>query len=456
MYKTGDLALYQADGKIEFLGRNDFQVKIRGFRIEPGEVEAKLIGHPGVREAVVMAREEDGASKWLVAYYTGEEIGAEALRAHLSSALPEYMLPSAYIRLESLPLTPNGKLDRRALHAKPAPEWEAYVRQGYEPPMGETETLLARIWADLLKLDRVGRHDNFFELGGHSLLAVRLKAQVRERLGFELPQSVFFTRPTIAGLAAALDLSDLRRDGPLVPLRLIGERAPLFLVHAAGGGLFSYRELTRALPARRPIYGLERPGFESGEVEELDVERLAARYLEPVTRRQPHGPYAIAGWSFGGMVAFEMARQLRSAGEPVAFLGLIDTRPPLGDALSRLDPLAMRMDLDTNGLFDREARILGETLNEAAGKRLQAMLDAHERAMLRYAPGGEIDAERVALFRAVASKTGFRNSQYWEGWQSLSRSPIEQHTITGDHYSIMEPPQAAFLAEALARALGDL
>src|SRR5262245_41417317 len=169
IYKTGDLVRWLPDGKIEFIGRNDFQVKIRGFRIEPGEIESKLAGHPQVREAVVLAREDDDRGKRLVAYYTGEEIGAETLRAHLSVALPEYMVPSAYVYLETLPLTPNGKLDRRAL---PAPEGVAYVRREYEPPVGETETRLARIWTDALKLERVGRHDNFFELGGHSMLAL--------------------------------------------------------------------------------------------------------------------------------------------------------------------------------------------------------------------------------------------------------------------------------------------
>src|SRR5262249_8347201 len=151
IYKTGDLGRWLPDGAIEFLGRNDFQVKIRGFRIELGEIETNLSSHPGVREVVVLPREDEEGDKRLVAYYTGEEIRAEALRSHLLSGLPEYMIPSGYVHLESLPLTPNGKLDRRAL---PAPEEQAYVTRGYEPPMGETETRLADLWANLLKLER--------------------------------------------------------------------------------------------------------------------------------------------------------------------------------------------------------------------------------------------------------------------------------------------------------------
>src|SRR5205814_8762975 len=189
MYKTGDLGRWLADGNIEFLGRNDDQVKIRGFRIELGEIEATLASHAGVREAVVVAREDEPGEKRLVAYYTSsreQATGAEELRSHLSSKLPEHMVPAAYVRLESLPLTANWKLDRKAL---PAPEGEAYAVREYEAPRGETEQKLAEIWAELLKVERVGRHDNFFELGGHSLLAVRMVSRLRQALSVEVAVS---------------------------------------------------------------------------------------------------------------------------------------------------------------------------------------------------------------------------------------------------------------------------
>ena len=209
MYKTGDLGRWLADGNIEFLGRNDLQVKIRGYRIELGEIEAVLAQHAAVRDAVVVAREDPGGDKRLVAYYTCAEAGeqnerawgAEQLRAHILAKLPEYMVPAAYVRLESLPLTPNGKLDRKAL---PAPEADAYVVRGYEAPEGEIETILAGIWAEVLKLERVGRHDNFFELGGHSLLAVTLVERIR-RMGLPVDVKALFATPTLAELAAAVD-----------------------------------------------------------------------------------------------------------------------------------------------------------------------------------------------------------------------------------------------------------
>ena len=204
MYKTGDLGRWRQDGNIEFLGRNDFQVKIRGFRIELGEIEARLSEYADVREAVVLAREDTAGDKRLVAYYTTTatdmEPGAEELRAHLSAKLPDYMVPAAFVKLECLPLTANGKLDRKAL---PAPEGDAYATRGYEPPQTETEAAVARIWAEVLKLERVGRHDNFFELGGHSLLAVTVIERLR-RIGLQVDVRDLFSTPTLSGLAATM------------------------------------------------------------------------------------------------------------------------------------------------------------------------------------------------------------------------------------------------------------
>ena len=201
MYRTGDLARYLPDGNIEYLGRNDNQVKIRGFRTELGEVEARLSEHGLVREAVVEAR-DTGEEKRLVAYVLPEEESIETgdllaeLRTHLATTLPDYMVPSAYVRMEAWPLTPNGKLDRKGL---PAPDDEAYVRREYEAPQGEIEETLAELWQELLQVERVGRQDDFFELGGHSLLAVRLLVHIRQSLGAELPMVTLFCAIDIGG-----------------------------------------------------------------------------------------------------------------------------------------------------------------------------------------------------------------------------------------------------------------
>ncbi|HEU4558562.1 MAG TPA: amino acid adenylation domain-containing protein, partial [Longimicrobium sp.] len=206
LYRTGDLGRWRPDGRLKFAGRTDEQVKIRGFRIELGEIEARLAEHPGVNEAVVIAREDVPGDQRLVAYWTPAPAGvpaeSEALRSSLSAALPEYMVPAAFVGLEALPLTPNGKLDRKAL---PAPEGDAFARRGYEAPVGETEQALAEIWAEVLRVERVGRRDSFFEVGGHSLLAVQVISRVRQALRVEVALGELFARPVLADFARALE-----------------------------------------------------------------------------------------------------------------------------------------------------------------------------------------------------------------------------------------------------------
>jgi amino acid adenylation domain-containing protein len=214
LYKTGDLGRWRADGTLEYLGRNDDQVKIRGYRIELGEIEAQLARHAQVREAAVVVREEVPGEKRLVAYLTGrgdQELNVEELRAHLKAALPEYMIPSAFVRLAALPLTPSGKLDRRAL---PAPDPQAYVSRQYEAPQGEIETALAQIWQQLLHLERVGRHDNFFELGGHSLLSIKLMSAISARLAVNITSITVFQLPTVAQLAQAVQFRQAENRAP--------------------------------------------------------------------------------------------------------------------------------------------------------------------------------------------------------------------------------------------------
>ncbi|HEX9939387.1 MAG TPA: amino acid adenylation domain-containing protein [Longimicrobium sp.] len=218
LYRTGDVGRWRADGTLEYLGRNDHQVKIRGFRIELGEIEARLAEHAGVREAVVLAREDAGGSRQLVAWYVGAEgsdvLDAAELRAHLAARVPEYMVPAAYVRVEAIPLTPNGKVDRRAL---PSPEGDAYVTRGYEAPVGETEAALAEIFAEVLGVERVGRQDNFFDLGGHSLLAVRVISRVRQVLGAEVALGDVFVRPVLADFARGLETAARTELPPIEP-----------------------------------------------------------------------------------------------------------------------------------------------------------------------------------------------------------------------------------------------
>ena len=231
LYRTGDLARYRPDGNIEFLGRLDHQVKVRGFRIELGEIEAVLGRHPGVQEAVVLAREDSPGEKRLVAYVVAQEGPAPSgseLRGFLQERLPEYMVPSAFVGLPALPLTPNGKVDRKAL---PAPEGRG-MEEGYVPPGTPTEELLAGIWAEVLRQERVGRQDNFFALGGHSLVAIQVVSRVRDTFGVELPVRCVFESPTVAELSAAVEAARGEQRPALPPIEPLSREGALALSFA--------------------------------------------------------------------------------------------------------------------------------------------------------------------------------------------------------------------------------
>ncbi len=218
LYRTGDRVRYRADGELEYVGRADHQLKIRGYRIEPGEVEAALLRCAGVSQAVVVAPEEAQSSeRRLVGYVSGQGLEVKALREQLQKSLPEYMVPSALVVLESLPLTPNGKVDRQAL---PAPDVSAQLQQQYQGPRTPTEEVLAQIWAEVLKLDQVGVEDDFFELGGHSLMATRVIARVRQAFSLELELRTLFDAPTIRRLAAAIEANRLDVSVEATPQKL--------------------------------------------------------------------------------------------------------------------------------------------------------------------------------------------------------------------------------------------
>ena len=334
MYRTGDLARYRPDGNIECQGRIDHQVKLRGYRIELGEIEARLAEFPGVREAVVIAREDTPGDKRLVAYYAvstlaeteKSNIGAEQFRAYLSKTMPEYMVPAAYVRMEALPLTPNGKIDRKAL---PAPDRSAPSIENYEPPQGELEIILAGIWADVLKVDNVGRHDNFFDCGGNSLLAVKLISRAQEIVrGEAVPLSVLLEAPTIARLATWVESHEGDQQQILVQMQP-GSPAciPFFCVCAAASTALVMRPLAKVLDKDVPFYSIQNKGLDGSEPC-ASLKEAARLYLDEIRKVQPEGPYCLGGYCFGGYVAFEMACMLEEAGERVSALFLVDSTNP--------------------------------------------------------------------------------------------------------------------------------
>jgi amino acid adenylation domain-containing protein len=329
LYKTGDLVRRLPCGGIEFLQRIDQQVKIRGFRIELGDIESALNQHRGVRESVVIAREESTGQKRLVAYIVPvDERSAPAtidLRDFLKQKLPGYMIPSAFAPIEKLPLTPNGKLDRKSL---PPPEHllsqSAPARQRVTLRTS-LELGLARIWEEVLGVKVASPRDNFFDLGGHSLLAAKLFAQIENVFKVKLPLAALYKAPTIEDLAKILYGEANSSDwSPLVAIQPSGSRPAFFCFHAAGGNVLNYQKLSQYMGSEQPFYGLQSQGLDGHSPLLTTIEEMATVYVRAIQGIQPRGPYLLGGYCLGGTIAYEAAQQLHAAGEQTALLALFD------------------------------------------------------------------------------------------------------------------------------------
>ncbi|MFL1563961.1 amino acid adenylation domain-containing protein [Pseudomonas sp. O64] len=488
MYRTGDLGRWTADGLLECLGRNDDQVKIRGFRIELGEIEARLATCAGIHDVVVLAREDVPGDKRLVAYFTwaGEPVGIDSVRAHLQGQLPDYMLPSAYVPLAHLPLTANGKIDRKAL---PAPSVDAMNSREFEAPSDALELTLAQLWAEVLKLEQVGRHDSFFELGGHSLLAIRL-VNLMEAAGLQVSLAELFEHASVASVAAMLQqrTDEPVRDTSVITVRSRGAQPPLFLVHEFSGMDVYFPALGQHLPGDYPIYGL--PGAALGDSHLNTMEGLAARMVGLIRGIQPHGPYRLAGWSFGGVLAYEVAMQLLGLDEAVAFLGLIDSYVPRMtdqgkarwrgpdalkrhlllqctaywtaqggvDELARLEHLEAGIgQLDFAGLLQRcrDEGLLYAQMAAAADADLLSFIErevGHGHALAHYSLFPLPVA--VHLFSAMQRPTELSRRSDTLGWQdALAPGQLRQVQVPGDHQSMMQAPHIQALGRAMTEAL---
>ncbi|MFC5474599.1 non-ribosomal peptide synthetase [Paraherbaspirillum soli] len=479
MYRSGDLGRWLADGNIEYLGRKDYQVKIRGFRIELGEIETRLSAHPAVREAVVVAREDSPGEQRLVAYYIAQAdqpaVVAEHLRTHLSMHLPDYMLPAAYVQLSSMPLTPNGKLARKRL---PAPEADAYPVRVYEAPQGAIETTLAEIWSDLLKIEQVGRHDNFFELGGHSLSTVNMVNLLGQR-GIASSVGDVFMHPTIVSLAEHIARHKPQEQSALA-IRAGGSQRPLFLMHEGTGFLIYAHKLATFVDAEIPVYGL--PSVPFAEEQLCTVPSMALRMVEMIREVQPAGPYRLAGWSFGGVLAYEVARQLMNHGHAVEFLGLFDAHCALDDAnarcvleaddksllltmmqsavadnedlllaVDRLKSAAMDMDLATLIETARQSAIMPDFLPGLAIPEVQQILARHRAICQAYY---DYAAPPIAVPLHLYCAEDDNSYPPLRGWNLvLPETWIRLIPVPGTHQTMMIAPHIAALGQALSAGL---
>ncbi len=331
IYKTGDLARYRATGEYDFLGRLDYQIKLRGYRIELGEIETVLSLQPGVQEATVIAREDTPGDKRLVAYVVldqQQQTSTEELQNALAQQLPSYMVPSAFVYMDELPLTSNGKVDRRKLPAPTASRGEK--EETYVAPTLLIHHQLVKIWADLLGTQRIGIKDNFFSLGGHSLLAIRLVDRIEQAFGKKIPLATLFVNPTIEHLAETLQKEEETTGERcrLIKVQSGGSRRPFFFLHGIWtGGAFYCFPLARVLGPDQPFYVLEPYRFEALEAPPA-LEEMAAAHIKVLRSVQPEGPYLLGGFCNGGLIAFEMARQLHQDGQKLDLLALIAPPSP--------------------------------------------------------------------------------------------------------------------------------
>lgn len=473
MYRSGDRGRRLEDGAIAFLGRVDRQLKVRGVRVEPEEIERLLAEHPSVREAAVVATDHGTERGSLVAFVVRERprrTDAD-LRVFLAERLPAPMVPATIQELDDLPRNASGKIDRRRLaaEAERAPVRERPVAA----PRDNVELRLQRIWEEEFPGRSVGVTDDFFELGGHSLMAASVLARVERAFGAELPLATLLQGRTIRRLAERLH-DRPGSDSPIVALQPHGDRSPFFLVHPAGGSVYSYVELARALGDERPVYGLQGRGLEPGEEPDDRIDEMAARYVDALVEMRPEGPLLIGGWSLGGLVAYDMARMLVARGRHVPVLALLDASPPRANrALDRTGMLrafaehaglpvraveaAMRDPADRDA-DDRLAPLLEEAHElgtvgpdiraEALGRQVnvfRAHLDAVDRYVPARYPG------RLELFEASERPAGA--SERERGWERLAEGGVARHAVPGGHYEMVRPPHVTVLAERLQRSL---
>lgn len=478
MYATGDIIRMDERGAIEFVTRKDQQVKMRGYRIELGEIEAEVRKQEGVRESVVILHEGEQAGKRLVCYVVEKQRGTvnkKAMKAGLRKSLPDYMVPAIYEVIEEIPLTANGKVDKVKL-----PRVEPGHRSSQEDLIGPRDNIelqLIQIWEKILGASYIAVTDNFFDLGGHSLSALGLKYEIQTTFKYELSLNSLFQSPTIEHIAQLIRSSErTSRSSPLVALRSTGSRPPFYCVHPSGGSVLCYLDLARSLGADQPFYGLQSPGLEGEGDGYTSIEDMAAHYIQEIRTLQPEGPYFLGGWSLGGVVAFEMAHQLKGLGKQVALLALIDSYTPRNDHdIGRLEKdselIGMflrdfrgRLGKETTESYDdlkgkdidwlleyllSEAKLLGVLPPDAGIEQVTRLLDvfkANMKALKTYRPKAYFD--RITLFRAETSSRTLVTDNT-SGWGELTDTPIEVHLIPGNHYSMVVRPNVRVLAEKL-------
>ncbi len=478
LYCTGDIARYLPDGRIEYIGRADNQVKIRGFRIELGEIESVLGRHPGVRECVVIAREDQPGNRFLAAYVVAEStdvpVDPGELRAYLKQRLPDYMVPTGWLVLESLPLSPNGKVDRKSL---PAPD--ALVLKGHSglTPQTPVEIRLASIWDELLNVSSVQLDDDFFSLGGHPLLAVQMMAQAREAFGCELPLALLFGAPKLGELAKAIQTERGKQPfKALIPIRKTGTKPPLFCVSRPNVNALGFIFLARNLSPDQPVIGLQTQMEKDGSswvYDQSDYEQKAQEYIQILRESYPNGPYFLTGYCEGAHIAFEMARQLERMNLPVGMIAILDAWP-VENTVSRTKyilrnywrelrnfrrkTLVEKLHVLTGSIFKGHAdsEVAGEPVSAADAERTRLHQLIAQQVEKRYWPGPEFVPTkyngRLTLFR-TKRQLKVRINDYKMGWGQRALGGVDVHPIAGSHFVLLREPSVIDLARQMQECI---
>jgi fengycin family lipopeptide synthetase D len=511
-YRTGDVGRWMPDGNIEFLGRMDDQVKIRGFRIEPGEIETQLLTHPGIKESIVTASADETGDKCLCAYIVvehkaqGPGCTAADLREYLSGSLPDYMIPAYFVFIDNIPLTPNGKIDRKAL---PSPETKALADGMANAPRNQVEEKLAEIWSNILGKDashaaqlreRIGIDDNFFQMGGHSLITTIMVSKIHSHFNVRVPLIELFKTPTIQSLAKyiTINLTDgevtPKKDDHVVLLRKGPTKANhIFFIHDGSGEVEGYVEFCQSLEANFDFnfWGIQAEKMKDCAPQNVTIEEIARKYIRKLKSLQPQGPYYIAGWSLGGIIAFEMACQLEQEGESPAFLGLVDSPCPQPE--NREQTSEFTLESEVNWLLEhlpdnqsREKLKHAENINKAWSvitlhleerhnslELIKSLIpyhlarvipDYHQQGIRQlisylnqyrtlttaralYIPSKKIGT-MVHYFKALQTPGMFS-----EGWNFYCSKPIKWIDIPGDHFSIFKKPGVERTAKIFNDAL---
>jgi aspartate racemase len=493
MYRTGDLGKWNEGGNIEFVGRVDHQVKINGIRVELGEIESALNNYPLVQESVVVNYKNQSGLARLIAYVVpnqGQDLNSEEMRNFLKDKLPDFMVPSSFVLMESFPLTLHGKVDRKAL-----PDPEQVIQESknnFVAPRNETETKLVKIWEKVLGIERIGIKDNFFDIGGTSLLSMILFSEIEKTFGKNLPLATIFDAPTIEQLANIVGDKDWAASwSPLVAIQTDGSLPPFFCIHGHRGNVIGYQDLSRLLGKDQPFYALQAEGLDGKPLSERSIKEMAVKYINEIKTVQPDGPYFIGGWCMGGTLAYEMGQLLQSEGQKVALVAMIETN--LSSKYPIRKPEITLIQRIYNKIFDRlkyERMLLGslnnkEKLNYLSRKfknritttsvkiekrigkflekygitiphswayKLDALVDNHECAILSYKPLPY--SGRIAIFKANNQPPGVYPEKAL-GWDELIQGELEIHEFPGHHLNAFIEPSLKVLAEKLKISLSE-